>query len=101
MIESADKEYYGFEYKDCDGKVYKQRVEKSEVTWHEVLEDYLAFLGGIYGYDIKSQVRVQAPVWYSPGAFAESGWNGEFFVKEADDENSSDTGLSGKAGCTD
>jgi len=90
MIESADKEYYGFEYSDCDGKVYKTVIKNNENTWTEVLEDFVNFLQTVYKYDIKSQVRVQEPVWFQNltqwDREAISGWQGEYFVKEDEEE---------------
>lgn len=91
MIESADKEYYGFEYSDCDGKVYKTKIESNENTWHEVLEDFVNFLQTIYKYDIKSQVRVQEPIWFEHLNEWErhdyQGWQGEYFVKDDEEED--------------
>lgn len=90
MIESADKEYYGFEYSDCDGKVYKTKIESSENTWHEVLEDFVNFLQTIYKYDIKSQVRVQEPIWFEHlnewERYNYQGWQGEYFVKDDEED---------------
>lgn len=90
MIESTDKDYYGFEYSDCDGKVYKTKIENAEATWTEVLEDFVNFLQTVYKYDIKSQVRVQEPVWFQDLDQWEreeyQGWQGTYFVKEDEKE---------------
>ena len=91
MIESADKEYYGFEYSDCDGKVYKTKIKNNDNTWHEVLEDFVNFLQTVYKYDIKSQVRVQEPMWFEHLNEWQrqdyQGWQGEYFVKDDEEED--------------
>lgn len=91
MIESGDKEYYGFSYKDCDGKVHEAKFSADDdnfTTWHEVMNDFVNFLSNVYGYDIKSQVRVEAPWWlqHDPQRGLKEGWQGEYFVKEEDVE---------------
>jgi len=91
MVESGDKEYYGFVYKDCDGKVYKSKYENNNGTWTEALEDFIRFLESVYKYDIKSQVKIKAPFWaksedvdwYDP-------WVDNYFYE---DEEDNDTNL--------
>jgi len=83
---------YGFMYRDCGGKVSKHEVTVDEVTWPEVLNDFVNFLQSVYGYEIKSSIRVKEPYWMkhdnvSPEIIAYHevhGWNGEFFNDEAD-----------------
>ena len=52
MIESGDKEYNGFSYKDCDGKVHEAKFSADDdnfTTWHEVMNDFVNFLSNVYG----------------------------------------------------
>jgi hypothetical protein len=90
MIESADKDYYGFEYGDCDGKVYKTRINGAGPTWMEALDDYVNFLQTVFKYDIKSKVRVEEPVWFgnldSNDFESYTGWGGGFFVKDDEED---------------
>ena len=84
---------YGFAYKDCDNKIYKQEITIEDVTWQEVLNDFVTFLEGIYGYEIKPSIRLEEPFWMnSPfmdvdtkAYFESHGWKGEFFSKEEDE----------------
>lgn len=71
---------YGFMYRDCGGKVSKHEVTVDEVTWPEVLNDFVDFLQSVYGYDIKSSIRIQEPKY----ELSTNGWNGEFFNDEID-----------------
>jgi hypothetical protein len=90
MIESADKEYYGFEYADCDGKVYKTKIENAGDTWMEALDDFVNFLETVYKYDIKSKIRVQTPHYFKyMNNFEQQmdGWNGEYFDKDEEETN--------------
>lgn len=97
MVESGDKEYYGFEFKDCEGKVYKTRIETGDHTWNEVLNDFVKFLEGVYGYDIQSKIKVQEPMWLKWDTEGLWKWTGPRWTKEEDeeyDENSDYPGLS-------
>jgi hypothetical protein len=84
---------YGFMYRDCGGKVSKHEVIVDEVTWPEVLNDFVDFLQHVYGYEIKSSIRVKEPFWMkyddvSPEIIAYHelhGWRGEFFSKDEDE----------------
>ena len=51
--------------------------------WTEVLDRFVDFLGTVYGYDIKSKIRVQ----YSPVMEVDDYWRGEFFDVPEDDED--------------
>ena len=94
MIESADKDYYGFEYSDCDGKVYKTRINGAGATWMEALDDYVNFLQTVFKYDIKSKIRVEEPFWFSMQESYDfehyTGWGGDFFVKDDEEDNKED-----------
>jgi hypothetical protein len=61
--------------------------------WTEVLDRFVDFLGTVYGYDIKSKIRVQ----YSPVMEVDDYWRGEFFDVPEDDE---DEQVDEKAGLT-
>lgn len=69
---------YGFSYIDCGGKVSKHEVTMDEVTWPEVLNDFVNFLQSVYGYDIKSSIRVKEPKY---AVFPER-WHGDFFSED-------------------
>jgi hypothetical protein len=69
---------YGFTYKDCDNKLYKQEITIDEVTWPEVLNDFVDFLQHVYGYNIKDSIRIREPRYET---FPES-WSGEYFSEE-------------------
>jgi hypothetical protein len=77
---NVDNTIYGFTYRDCDGKQYKQEVTVDEVTWPEVLNDFVSFIEGIYGYDIKSSIRIKEPKY----CLNEQAWHGEYFTKDED-----------------
>jgi hypothetical protein len=84
---------YGFMYRDCGGKVSKHEVIVDEVTWPEVLNDFVDFLQHVYGYNIKDSIRIEEPFWMkhddvSPEIIEYNeihGWQGEFFSKDEDE----------------
>lgn len=90
MVESGDQEYYGFTYKDCDGKVYSTKIEKDGIMWSDALHDYIRFLESIYGYEIKSKVRIEAPKWLhlmqEEGDFFDP-WSENYFYYEDEKED--------------
>jgi hypothetical protein len=47
-------------------------------TWHEVLEQFVSFLGNIYGYDVRDKIAIKE----NPFALYENGWSGPVFDKE-------------------
>ena len=69
---------YGFMYRDCGGKVSNHEVKIDEVTWPEVLNDFVSFLEGVYGYTIRESIRIQEPRYH---VFPEA-WTGEYFSEE-------------------
>lgn len=85
MIEEINQNY-SFSYTDCNGKVYTKTIETPGATWHECLDDYVKFLGSVFGYDIKKQVRLEEPAWldtmynYHPAWI--DPWTGEYFTKD-------------------
>ena len=95
MVESGDKEYYGFEYKDCDGKVYKTRIETTDHTWDEILNDFVKFLENVYGYEIMHKIKVQEPMWLSlDNADDLWRWKGPRWTKDEEDADTDNPGLS-------
>ena len=77
---------YGFTYTDCDGKEHTKTIKTAGCTWHECLDDYVKFLESIFGYAIKSQVRLEEPMWlesmYAHHPEWLDPWTGEYFVKD-------------------
>ena len=77
---------YGFIYLDCNGKEHAKTIKTAGATWHECLDDYVKFLESIFGYDIKSQVRLEEPKWlesmYEHHPEWLDPWTGEYFVKD-------------------
>jgi hypothetical protein len=57
--------------------------------WTEVLDRFVDFLGTVYGYDIKSKIRVQ----YSPVMEVDDYWRGGLFDIPEDDEDDEKAGL--------
>jgi hypothetical protein len=85
MIEELNQNY-SFSYTDCNGKVYTKTIETPGATWHECMDDYVKFLESIFGYAIKSQVRLEEPLWlgsmYQHHPDWIDPWTGEYFVKD-------------------
>lgn len=81
---------YGFAYKDCDGKTYKQEIESGGMTWSECLNDYVRFLETVFGYPIMDQVRIEQPayLYQMMDTFPDylDPWTGEYFIKEGEDK---------------
>jgi len=81
---------YSFSYTDCNGKVYTKTIETPGATWHECMDDYVKFLESVFGYDIKSQVRLEEPKWldtmYEHHPEWLDPWTGEYFVKDKENE---------------
>ena len=75
-----DEDYtsYGFIYRDCGGKVSKHEVTLDEVTWPEVLNDFVNFLQSVYGYDIKDSIRIEQPRY----EMLHQPWTGKYFSKD-------------------
>lgn len=79
--EQTVAEGYGFSYIDCTGKKYLFSVEQETTTWPELLDDFLNFISGVYGYDIKKSVRIEPPNSFT--SELEFGWKGEYFDEES------------------
>lgn len=73
-----DYTIYGFTYRDCNGKISKHEVTVDDITWPEVLDDFVNFLQNVYGYDIKSSIRVREPEY----TFQPAAWNGDYFSEK-------------------
>ena len=88
MINEDDDvtQQYGFEYTDCDGKVYKKQIITAGATWHECMDDYVKFLESVFGYSIKDQVRLEEPKWldtvYEHYPAYLDPWTVEYFIKD-------------------
>jgi len=70
--------HYSFVYRNIGekrGVEYNQSFEDA-VTWPEVLQAFVNFLNGVYGYDVSNKVRIEA----SPFGI-DSGWSGSFYAK--------------------
>jgi hypothetical protein len=79
---------YSFSYTDCNGKVYTKTIETPGATWHECMDDYVKFLESVFGYNIKSQVRLEEPKWldtmYEHHPEWLDPWTGEYFTKDVE-----------------
>jgi hypothetical protein len=90
MIKEDDDvmQQYGFEYTDCDGKVYKKQISTAGATWHECLNDYVRFLESIFQYDIMDQVRIEKPLFldamYEHYPSYLDPWTGAYFCDDED-----------------
>lgn len=92
------EEYFAFEHRNIDGKVYYTRVSGDE-RWPDVLEDFVRFLEGIYKYNIKDQIRLQQPFYVGMDDEVDmlDPWIHHYFEidtseeEEQDDEDSSRT----------
>jgi hypothetical protein len=80
---------FGFTYMDCDGKTYKHEIQTPGDTWHECLDAYVKFLEAVFGYNIKSKVRLEEPVWlgstYTHYPEWNDPWTGEYFTKDEEE----------------
>jgi hypothetical protein len=81
MIADNFKHNYTFQHtsEDTSKSVFKSYDEG--VMWSEVLNDFVDYLGYVYGYDIKDKVRVESPFWNKHGVDIK-GWQGEYFDPE-------------------
>lgn len=95
------REYFAFEHRDYDGKVFYTRVSGDD-RWSDVLEDFVRFLEGIYKYNIKDKIRLEKPAWFGLDPEIDMGdpWQYHYFEIDTDeeeeptDEDSSPAGLS-------
>lgn len=67
------RDYYTFTYReeDDDRNIHVRRSFEDATTWPVVLQEFLNFLNGVYGYDVSSKVRIEA----NPFGI-EQGWGG-------------------------
>lgn len=80
--EEVSRNHYTFSYEDYedDRRITVNRSFPSDGTWHGILQEFVDFLSGVYGYDVSNKVRVQAyPFEYD---MSESGWHGGTFRSE-------------------
>jgi hypothetical protein len=87
MIDKDDiGQAYSFTYTDCDGKEHTKTIKTPGASWHECLDDYVKFLESVFGYAIKSQVRLEEPTWlgvmYAHYPDYLDPWTGEYFTKD-------------------
>lgn len=89
MSDKFDKDYFGFEYVDYDGKRYYLQVSGLD-RWSDVLEDFVRFLESLYKYNIKDKIRIQEPAWVKYSTETEINWNdpwvNHYFYPEDEDE---------------
>ena len=74
-----DKDYYSFEYKDCDGTIYTHKVQTDVVFWPNMLQDFINFVENVYGYEIQQNIQI--------ADFLEGrhdSWRGGYFKYEED-----------------
>jgi hypothetical protein len=89
MIDKDDiGQAYSFTYTDCDGKEHTKTIKTPGASWHECLDDYVKFLESVFGYAIKSQVRLEEPTWlgamYTHYPDYIEPWTGEYFTKDVE-----------------
>lgn len=70
-------EAYTFQYSDGDAKSIYVSFTPGD-TWPEVLEQFVGFLGNVYGYDIRQKVGIK----YSPIVLLDETWSGAVFNPE-------------------
>ena len=62
FFDDENKDRYSFSYMSDDGErdiTHTFRCDNAE-TWPTVLQEFLSFLNGVYGYDVSSKVRIEA-----------------------------------------
>lgn len=76
------RNHYTFVYRNLSESRTVEHSQSFEdgTTWTEVLQAFVNFLNGVYGYDVSSKVRVE----YSPYGIA-NGWSGAFYAKDDKD----------------
>jgi hypothetical protein len=73
---NESKESYLFQYTGGDRDITVSFTPGD--TWHEVLEQFVSFLGNIYGYDVRDKIAMKK----NPFALYENSWSGPVFDKE-------------------
>jgi len=54
-----DEMNFRYSHESIDGEWIFSKDYEYGVSWDEVLRDFISFLSGIYGYDIKSKVSFE------------------------------------------
>lgn len=70
-------EFYTFQYSDGDAKSIYVSFAPGD-SWPEVMEQFVGFLGNVYGYDIREKVGIR----YSPFVSLDDTWTGAVFDPE-------------------
>lgn len=62
FFDDENKDRYSFSYMSDDGErdVTHTFRPNFDETWPTVLQEFLSFLNGVYGYDVSGQVRIEA-----------------------------------------
>lgn len=75
MNDELEFDTYSFYYTSSEGREVDLTFHPEwDATWTHVLENFLDFLGGIYGYDLRDQVAVK----FKPHR-SQSDWSGPVF----------------------
>lgn len=66
------RDFYTFTYRelDDDRNIQVRRSFEDGSTWPVVLQEFLNFLNGVYGYDVSSKVRIEANPFGIEGRWA-------------------------------
>lgn len=72
---------YGFAYRDFEGKHHKHEVIMDEVTWPEMLNDFVRFMESIYGYEILPSIRIEYPRY----CINSEAWQGKCFINDTEE----------------
>ena len=56
---NESKDFYSFEYTGDDGRNLALSFTPGD-SWPEVLEQFVGFLGNVYGYDIREKVGIKS-----------------------------------------
>jgi hypothetical protein len=68
---------YSFDYFDGEDRSITCKFSPGD-TWPEVLEQFVGFLGNVYGYDIRAQVAIKK----SQFSVYDDSWSGPVFNPE-------------------
>lgn len=71
---------FSFVNPEDDRRITVDRSFEYDVTWPSVLQEFVDFLSGVYGYDISRKIKVQQYPFNID--MSVSGWHGDTFVEE-------------------
>jgi hypothetical protein len=74
---NSSPEFYSFEYSDGDARHISTSFTPGD-TWPEVLEQFVSFMGNVYGYSIRESVAIKK----SPFFIHNESWSGPVFNPE-------------------